>query len=122
MNDSIEQFFTREDANTGVKMFLDLPGGKPSGHHLVLMGCDSDSFRAANDAAYRELALMDKEVITAQDHDNAQLKALSSLIKSWSMDVECNETNKTLLLRESPTIRDQINIEAAKQELFIKKE
>lgn len=115
----LEQFFTREKANEGIKLPLSLPDGSPSGHWLMIRHIDCDEFRKKDFEMKRRLVYDSKKTsfdgVTAEQ----QAELLSVLIASWSFsDVECNDENKIQLLIEAPQIADEINRVSVINSLF----
>ena len=115
---SFKKHFTKEQANSGVKMPVKTPDGLTSDDWIVVLGTDSDAF-ARLEADYREIALSEKS--TTDDKKNAMSKCLAALIGGWSFDEDCNEKNKLELLQQAPFIKDQINTFAADRSNYIKK-
>ncbi len=122
---SMEAFFTREKANSGIKVPLSLPNGEVSDHYLMIRGVDSDSFRDADTKARRNAAIVvDMETDEEKDSflEDSRLDILASLLISWSFEEECNPENIKKLFKEAPQIADAVDKVAAKRSLFFGKE
>ena len=121
---TMESFFTRERANEGIELSLDLPDGTPTAHKIRIRGVDSDSFRVANAESKRRLVdlAMSKEKATLDltDHENERFRLLASLVVSWTFETPCNPENVVRLLREAPQLAEQIDRLAAKRTLFFR--
>lgn len=105
---SMEQFFTRDKANEGVKVPLSLPDGTPTEHYLVLRSQWSDAFQQARQDSYRAdlEALKDgKEIDATERH----IAICASLIAGWSFEQELTEANVKKLLREAPQLREMVD-------------
>ena len=88
---SKSDYYTRDAANEGVRLDLVRPDETESDDYLCVRGMDSDVFRAAlskvrQDGVSIGLIKDEKERETA--HQQASLKLLATLIKSWSFDEE----------------------------------
>lgn len=120
----MEAFFTRQRANEGIELPLDLPDGTPTKHRIRIRGVDSDQFRAANADSRRRLAelVMNREKATVDpaDTDNERFRLLASLVVSWTFELECTPDNVVTLLREAPQLAEQIDRIAAKRSLFFR--
>lgn len=117
----IEQFYTREKANKGVKVDLYLPSGGPTDHYLIVRGIDSDHFKAANAAAKKEVAkLTVKQDSTeeVQRLSEIRINIISSLIAGWSFDDECTPENVKNMLHKAPQIADKVDQFAGNREEF----
>lgn len=117
----MQQFFTRQKANAGIKLPLYRPDGSATEHYLVVRGVDSDQFIAAQDEAMRrirDITLIDDAREKAEALRDNSIIMLSSLIAEWSMSDDCNPENKAKLLREAPQIMSAINEVAARREVF----
>ena len=119
---TMQHFFTRQKANEGVKLPLDLPDGTPTAHFITVRGVDSDDFRRANTESKRKLVelALDRERATLdpKEHEQQRLNVLASLVAGWSFDQPCTFENIITLLREAPNLADQIDRIAAKRHLF----
>lgn len=125
MNDMMQQFFTREKANDGAKMPLQLPDGTETKYWLLVRGIDSDAFRKANAAANQRLLHITEE----EEKDPGKVEAIKeecklslivALIAGWSFDMPCTEENVASFLKEAPYIRDGVDRFAANRKLFFK--
>ena len=118
----MQEFFTKEANSTPQKLPLQLKSGESTDHYLMVIGTESDSFRAAQSKALREGALK----ASAGEFDDSAHKAIdleliASLIDSWSFDQDCTKENKINFLDNAPYIRDAINAFGANQDNFTKK-
>ena len=118
---NIEDFYTREKANAGIKMPLFSPNGVKTDHWLMLRGVDSDAFRAAKTVCERESA----EIAAIKDkaeYDDAlrasQRRLMSSLVVSWSFDQECTRDAVEKLFLEAPQIMDAVDKVVSNRAIF----
>ena len=121
MKPSIENLFTRPQANAGIQMDVKLPDGKPSGATITILGTDSDSFRKARTERSRASA----EILTLPEQEQAaatveaDTRLLCSLVVGWSFKEDCTPENIYALLLQAPHVRDQIDITAGNRALFL---
>lgn len=115
-------FFTREQANEGVKIPLTNPcTGKDE--WVKIRGADSDIFRAAEIDSLRqalEIAELPKKE-QAKKNAAARLELLSILVIDWSFDEPCNHEEILKVLKNAPLLAGIVNTQAAKRSLFIQK-
>lgn len=127
----MEEFFTRDAANEGVKIDLFRPDGSKSDHWLVILGTDSDQYHRTNTQARRALGSIEVEAKLIEDRSKQEdfllgkqseweTKIVAALLKSWSFEAEPTEANKIEFLTNAPQVKDQINRLATKRQLFIK--
>ena len=123
----MEEFFTRQKANEGVKLPLFLPDGTATEHYLVVRGIDSDHWRQADAESKRMLARAfktDEDLKKLDDKamahliDESRMMVLTALIAGWSFDDECSPENVRKLLTEAPQIADEIDKFAARRTRF----
>lgn len=118
----MEQFFTREKANEGIKLPLfDPKTDDPTEHYLIVHSVDSDAFQEADQYAKRDLmrvASIESEEERKQELEKSTLLVIASLIKSWSFDIPCNNESKIKLLTEAPQIRKEIDRVAVNRKAF----
>ena len=117
----IEDFYTREKANSGIKLPLTAPNGSKTEHFLMLRGVDSDAFRAAKTESEREAADIaaikdDKE--RAEAILSSQRRLMASLVVSWSFDSDCTSEAVATLFREAPQIMDLVDRVVSNRALF----
>jgi hypothetical protein len=121
----MEEFFTRQRANDGVKLPLYHPDGSASDHWLVVRGIDSDIFRETEAKAKRkaiEVAQIKDEKERTLQIRESELVCIAALIAGWSFEKECTADNVIDFLREAPQIADQVNRFAARRsEFYVKK-
>lgn len=121
----MQEFYTRQIANEGVKLPLWYPDGTISEHSFQVRGIDSDAFRQAEAKAKRkaiELAQIEDLQARAEAVREVELECIAALIASWTFEIECTLTNVVNFLREAPQIADMVNRFAAKRaEYFGKK-
>lgn len=119
----MNEFFTRQKANEGIKLTLTLPNGEDTDHFLMIRGVDSDVFREAEAEAKRNAmqiaALEDKEQRKVAMADE-KLVLVAALIMDWSFDEECSLENVKHFLKEAPHIADQVDQIAARRTLFFR--
>lgn len=118
---NIEDFYTREKANAGIKMPLFAPNGVKTDHWLMLRGVDSDAFRAAKTESDREspeiAAIKDKAERDAAIRAN-QRRLMSSLVVSWSFPHECTRDAVEKLFLEAPQIMDAVDKVVSNRAIF----
>lgn len=120
----MQEFFTRQKANEGVKLPLYLPDGTPSEHWIKVRGIDSDHFRKAEASAKRkaiEFAQIDDVEERANKVRETELECIAALVAGWSFDMECTKENVVNFLREAPQIADMVNRYAARRAEFFSK-
>jgi hypothetical protein len=121
----MEEFFTRQRANDGVKLPLYHPDGSVSDHWMVVRGIDSDIFREAEAQARRQ-AIEIVQIEDKAERDSrireSELSCIAVLVADWSFESECTVENVIKFLREAPQIADMVNRFAARRsEFFAKK-
>lgn len=119
----IEDFFTREKANEGIKLPLFLPGtNEDSGQWLQVRGVDSDEFRAATVLTQRNLreAFADGKVPSDEFHIHQKRLLVASLIAGWSFEQEFTVDNLMNFLVNAPQIEEAVNQIATRRNLFFK--
>ena len=124
----MEQFFTRDNANKGIKLPLYTPDGGETEFYLTILGVDSDAYHKADIRERRKLVTLQADVDGMKDAekeeyiDNAQkqseLEILAALIGGWNLEQECTHENKIKLLVNAPQIADKINKIAGNRKLF----
>lgn len=117
---SMEMFFTRGNANKGIKLPLYTPDGLKTEHWVRILGVDSDSYRAVEHEERRKALTLrgktEEEITQAMNESSDRI--LSSIIVEWSFEEECNTENKLKFLREAPQIAEQINKFSGDRRLF----
>lgn len=119
----MQDFFTRQKANDGVKFPLALPDGTVTEHWLLVRSIDSDAFRAAETNSLRQAMLLSKESTQQEREDIAnsgKLLMIASLIADWSFSEPLTQESAVNFLREAPQIADEIDRTANKRSLFYK--
>lgn len=117
----MSDFFTREKANSGIKLPLTLPTGEKTEHYLQIRGVDSDEFRAAEAAHIRQavdFAQIEDVMERARKIDEAKTELIASLVVSWSFPMECNLENVVQFFNDAPQIMESVNKIAGKRKLF----
>lgn len=120
----MQEFFTRELANEGVKLPLFHPDGSPSEHWITVRGIDSDHFRKKEAESKRDainLALVTDLDERAKAVRLAQHKCIASLVAGWSFEKEATETNVVSFFEEAPQIADMVNRYASHRASFFSK-
>lgn len=128
----MEAFFTRQRANEGIELPLDLPDGTPTAHRIRIRGIDSDAFRTAHaDSKRRMMEILmnqgDKATPDAAALETERLQLLATLVVSWTFKdsagnpVPCTPQSVLSLLREAPQLAEQIDRIASKRSLFFVK-
>lgn len=130
---SMEDFFTREKANEGILVPLNLPDGTPSEHWIKIRGIDSDAFRRAEAESKRKMMefardLADKKLTPEQERearqafvDQSRLELIAALAFEWSFPVELNKEMITKFLTEAPNQADILDRLAYDRVAFFKK-
>lgn len=120
----MDEFYTRDAANEGIKLELSLPDGTPSAHWVRVRGIDSDAFRRA-DAKGRRHAF---KVAQIEDDDEQQmaidamkLEIIAALVVDWSFAKECTQESIIDFLGKAPQIADQIDKVATQRARFFSK-
>lgn len=117
----MDQFFTTDAANEGVRLPLSTATGESTEHYLTILGVDSDIFRRAEAKAKRDafrLAAIEDEEERLTAANEAQFKLIACLVAGWSFDQECNLENVTAFLTKAPQIADQVDKVAGDRRLF----
>lgn len=117
----MEQFFTRSQANEGIKLPLALPDGTPTEHYLTVLGVDSDAFRLAEADQRRRapaIAAIDDEKERLEAINASKFELIASLVSGWSFDKPCTARNVLDFFREAPQIADQVDAVAGRRSLF----
>lgn len=110
-NNTIQAFFTRNRANDGVDLEINLPDETPSGMFVKVRHVDSDAFRVATAERQRELtrimALPEAERPEAYERANATLVA--ALVVSWTFETPFTKESVIEFLLEAKGAYEQIN-------------
>lgn len=119
-------FYTREKANAGAKLYLMLPDGSISTeHYLIVRGVDSDEYIAAKTSSLRSVmessTFNDPEMRDEVVRESTR-KMYASLIAGWSFEEECTEEAKIEFLRESPNNAKRVDTFASDRNNFFMKE
>lgn len=120
----MQEFFTRQSANEGIKLELSLPDGKPSDHWIRIRGVDSDEFRKADTTVKRkalEVSQITNEIERQEKFGDLSRELLASLFIDWSFEEELTIDNVMRLLKEAPQIADTVNKLSAKRSAFVTK-
>lgn len=121
---TMDAFFTRQRANEGIELPLDLPDGTPTAHRIRIRGVDSDAFRTAHAESRRRLVELasnkDKTALDTADAEKERLTLLASLVVSWTFDVPLTIDAIISFLREAPQLAEQIDRIASRRSLFFK--
>lgn len=117
----MEEFFTRKIASEGRKMELTTPAGEKTDHYLLVVGIDSDRFRAASVRAERKM--LEISILTDADQkeveeSRVQRELVAELVIGWSFEKEFTQENVLEFLREAPQIADQVDRFAANRRIF----
>lgn len=121
----MEEFFTREKANEGIRVPLYRPDGAETDHWLIVRGVDSDEFRLAESMTrrktIREMAEMDSEKDREKAIMGAQTDSAAALIKAWSFDSPCTYESAREFLVNAPQIAGIIMDAITKRSFFFGK-
>lgn len=119
----MEDFYTRDKANEGIKVPLYLPDGKESEHSIKIRGVDSDIFRAADTEARRAALQIARSGLSDEEKNLAykkvENKLIASLVISWTFDKECTLDNVVEFLENAPQIKDGIDLKAGNRKAFL---
>ena len=127
----MKEFYTRTNANKGIKFPLKTPDGGDTEHWLMILGVDSDEFQRAEHVAKREIGVLQTECKFIEDDTEKEEKfftgtdqinrdTLASLVSAWSFDKKCTRAEVSKFLKEAPQIANAINTLAGKRMLFHK--
>jgi len=122
----MDQFYTRDKANEGIKIPLVTPDNKETEHWLLVRGTDSDAFRNAENEAKRAIikaAGEDKDKTDRREKISSaskqgSLDVLVAVVKDWSFPEECTPENIKDFLTKAPQIADQIDKAIANRAFF----
>lgn len=121
MSQAMSSFFTRENAERGIKVPLALPNGEKTEHYLMIRGVDSVEFQRADQEMRRQvretLLLPEKEQQLAQEKLVRELQA--SLVISWSFDEPCTIESVSNFFYEAPHIGSAVDRAASNRKLFM---
>lgn len=123
-NLGIEDFFTRDFANDGLRLPLVLPDGTPTPHWLDIRGIDSDAFCEEEADSFRrgmQLASEKDEAKRKLARKEEDLRVTATLVKGWSFEKPCTADNVIALLRNAPQIKKQIEVAAYDRARFFKR-
>lgn len=122
--DELEQFYTQEKSEEGMRVPLLKPDGSESGHWLLIRGTDSQAFRLAERMGQRkgrDLAFKTKdENQLAAGYAGIETEVIASLVKAWSFEKPCTLANVVDFFKKAPQIQDTVNVMGAKRALFFK--
>ena len=124
---NIEDFYTLDKENEGSKMYLYDPQDRKTDEWILVYGGNSDVATRADFEYNRQLAELANESSVSDDDRYHRAKSIttrktSKLIKAWSFDLECNDSNKVKLLTQSPKTAERVEYFAKKGSLFFKNE
>jgi len=103
----ISELFTREKSNTPLTVNI----GKET---IDILGTDSDAFRKAKTEAARMQIAGELKI------EDYVPWLVAHLIVAWSFEDECSFDNRFTLLKETPSLCDEIDRVASKRSNFIK--
>lgn len=118
----MDQFFTRERANKGIRLPLFTPDNKKTEHWIEILGVDSDKFRKASVESNRDMvriAAIESVEERSQEIDRSKRELISSLVSGWSFDAPCNLESVSRFFFEAPHIMDAVDRAASKRGLFL---
>ncbi|KES23076.1 hypothetical protein [Pseudomonas sp. AAC] len=116
-----EAFYTKPNADKGVKMQLMLADGSPSEHWLMVRGTDSDAFRKAKfegARTMRDLPASMSDWDRAAARDEVVMNGLVSLVADWSFEEPCTLEAVREFLTNAPHIADAVDTVAADRSRF----
>lgn len=104
---SIKDLYTRADNNKVERATI-------GEDWIEYLGTDSDQFRAAK-------RKIQQDAFAGKIHaDNVEAELVASLITAWSFDEPCTDENKIELMRNSPSLCEQIDRMASARANFTK--
>ncbi|WP_341519821.1 hypothetical protein AABC73_14815 [Pseudomonas sp. G.S.17] len=121
-------FYVKQEAEEGRRVDLSNADGAPSEHWLVVRSVLSQQYEKAFDSIKAQALVQVVELSKAGGKEQAlrmdkqqrrarKARLVASLISDWSLDLPCNETEKTNLLIQAPRLRRQI--ERISETIFI---
>jgi len=116
----MEEFKTRERANTGHKIPLFTAGGVLTAHWVRVRGIDSDAFQRARTKQTRRIA----EIVELKEGEreeavaDATLEMLASLVAEWSFPEPCEHDASKYFLRDGPQIATAIDKLSSRRAFF----
>lgn len=116
-----EDFYTKPNADKGVKMQLMLADGSQSEHWLRVRGTDSDAFRKAKFEGARTMRDLPTSVSDwdrAAARDEVVMNSLVSLVADWSFEEPCTPEAVREFLTNAPHIADAVDSAAADRSRF----
>lgn len=129
----MSELFTRDTANRGVRIpLVDSRTGKETEQWLLVLGTDSDSYRAQQRENQRRLIEIVKasrgpdqksseaafEKALEAETPRMHRLALASLVGGWSLEDGCTKANVLQLLEQAPGIEDTLERYEKDQSLF----
>lgn len=116
-----EDFYTKPNADKGVKMPLMQADGSPSEHWLMVRGIDSDAFRKTKfegARAMRDLPASASDWDRAEARDESVMNSLVALVAGWSFEEPCTPEAVREFLSNAPLIADAVDSVAADRSRF----
>ena len=116
-----EDFYTKPNADKGVKMPLLTADGTDSGHWLMVRGTESDAFRKARfegSRVIRDLPEKMGEWERAKAMDGVILDNLVSLVAGWSFDEPFTYEAVREFLSSAPQVANAVDTAAADRARF----
>lgn len=117
----LSDFFTREKAEVGAVVPLELPDGTETGQWVRVVGNESDRFHRAKAKAEKmafDIAKISDEAERQSAIDAQMVSILVACVMDWSLDEPCNTENVTQMLVEAPYIRRLIDRAVGNRALF----
>lgn len=122
--DPMAQFFTKDAANTGIKVPLVDPLGQRTPHWLEIYGVDSDQFRA-NDARGRRESARIAQIENPEERDLAMIdltrRLTASLVFNWSFPQPCTSEAVVDFFRKAPQVQEAVDFFASRRAFFYAK-
>lgn len=120
----MEEFFTRQKSNEGIRFPLFLPDGSPTEHWLLVLGIDSDAFKEAEIVAKRamiEASKIDDDKARLKEIRQIEIRWVASLIADWSFDLELTQESAVKLFTEAPQIYSEVDKIISDRRLYYQK-
>lgn len=118
---SMNEFFTRDTANEGKRVYLHSPDGVKTEHWVLVRSVDSDAYEQAK--IQRDRALLDAPSSDDDEAYNAfiretRLNMIASVIAGWSFDEELTPENVRVFLDKAPQIAREIEQLSSSRSFF----
>lgn len=121
----MDQFFTSDKAEEGVKLFLEDNLGNRTDQWIRIRGENSEEFRVAELGAKRD-AVAVSHIADYVERDRRAIalarKTAAALVLDWSFPMPCTPENVEAFFKKAPQIQRAVDIAASDRRLFYKVE